>query len=81
MGAQLTQRLSAPSLQKENGLEGNSKPEGKAGPSSVFASCSSDDAFKNTRGKRKNRGGGKGGCPVIPAKSSILPTVVRHSRT
>lgn len=59
MGAQLTHRLSAPSLQKENGLEGNRKPEGKARPSSVFASCFSDDAFKNTRGKRKNGGRGE----------------------
>lgn len=57
MGAQLTHRLSTPSLQKENGLESNRKPEGKAGHSSVFASCSSDDIFKNTRGKRKNGGG------------------------
>lgn len=36
-------------------LIGDTEPEGKAGPSSVFASCSSDEAFKNRAG-----GGGEG---------------------
>lgn len=55
MEAQLTHRLTAYSLQKDNMLVGDTDPEGKARPSFVFTFCSSE-AFK-TRKK------GKRGCP------------------